>query len=111
MRSVLERLKAGYDLLVIDSPPLQAVADASILSSFVDGTLLVIDASRSRRRSVRHARETMARAGAHVLGAVLNRIPNKAQAGYADYYGVPYGGEAASDGRAGADGLAGRSAP
>ena len=73
MRAVLERLKAGGDLVIFDSPPLQAVTDAAILSSFLDGTLLVIDARRSRRRAVRAGCEALARAGANVIGAVLNR--------------------------------------
>jgi capsular exopolysaccharide synthesis family protein len=110
MRAILEQLKAGYDLLVLDSPPVQAVADAAILSSFMDGSLFVIDAAKSRRRAVHQARETLDRAGAHVVGAVLNRIPSKARAGHADYYGDVYGGDAGPDRRAGgAEGLPGRS--
>ncbi len=88
MRTVLERLKAEGDLLILDSPPIQAVTDGAILSSFLDATLLVIDARRSRRRTVRPACETLTRAGAKVLGAVLNRMPDKAaSSGYYAYYG------------------------
>jgi len=71
----------------LDSPPLQAVADSAILSSFLDGTLIVIDAERSRQRTVRLGRESLARAGANVLGAVLNRIPARVHSEYATYYG------------------------
>ncbi len=46
---VLERLAASADLVIVDSPPLQAVTDAAILSSIMDGTLLVIDSGRTRR--------------------------------------------------------------
>jgi polysaccharide biosynthesis transport protein len=84
MRALLETLTTAADLVVIDSPPLEAVADAAVLSSFVDGTLLVVDASRGRRRVVRNACEALARAGANVLGVVLNRVPSGPQA---DYYG------------------------
>ena len=42
MLTVLQRLQAGQDVLIIDSPPLRVVTDAAILSAFVDGTLLVI---------------------------------------------------------------------
>ena len=93
MRSVLEQLEAGFDLVIFDSPPLQAVTDSAILSSFLGGTLLVIDARRSRRRVVHQARESLDRAGARVLGAVLNRIPTKTLTPYAGYGGV-YGAEA-----------------
>jgi succinoglycan biosynthesis transport protein ExoP len=87
MRIVLERLKSATDLVVFDSPPLQAVTDSAILSSFLDGTLLVIDAGRSRRRAVRPAREALARAGANVLGVALNRIAARTDSVYASYYG------------------------
>jgi non-specific protein-tyrosine kinase len=95
MQVVLDRLKAESDLVIFDSPPLAAVTDAAILSSFLDGTVLVIDAERSRRSDVRLARAALDRAGATVLGAVLNRIKVKARADYPEYFGV-YGSEAGS---------------
>ena len=87
MRTIVERLKEGGDLLILDSPPLQAVTDAAILSSFMDATLLVIDAGRSRRRAVQPAREALARAGATVVGAVLNRVSGRTGVNYYAYYG------------------------
>lgn len=87
MKAVMGHLQQGADLIIFDSPPLQTVTDAAVLSSFVDGTLLVIDASRSRRRVVRAARQTLARTGAKTLGAVLNRVPARTQYGYGRYYG------------------------
>jgi Mrp family chromosome partitioning ATPase len=93
MRSALERLKSGTDLIVFDSPPLQAVTDSAILSSFTDVTVFVIDARRSRRRTVRLAEGALVRAGANVVGAVLNRIPERAGEGYGPYYGASYGSE------------------
>jgi succinoglycan biosynthesis transport protein ExoP len=98
MRAIVDRLKGEADLVIFDSPPLQAVTDAAILSSFLDGTLLVIDAGRSRRRAVRLARGALDRAGATVVGAVLNRIPRGARFGYSDSYGGVYGAEAGSAG-------------
>ena len=87
MRSLLERLKTGADLVIMDSPPLRAVTDSAILSSLADGTLVVIDAKVSRRRPVRQALEALAKAGANVLGAVLNRIPAQENVDYISYYG------------------------
>jgi succinoglycan biosynthesis transport protein ExoP len=87
MRTILERLQSAADLVVLDSPPLQAVTDSAILSSFMDGTLLVIDAGQSRRRAVRPAREALARAGATVVGAVLNRTSDRVNSSYYAYYG------------------------
>ncbi len=92
MQAVLELLKREAEIVIFDSPPLQAVTDAAVVSSFVDGTLLIIDATISRRRIVRAARETLARARANAMGVVLNRVAAGAQFGY-----IPYGAEAALD--------------
>jgi succinoglycan biosynthesis transport protein ExoP len=112
MRVVLERLGAAADLVIVDSPPVQAVADAAILSSFLDSTVLVVEAGRSRKRAVRQAREALARADARVLGAVLNGVPERARADYAEYYGGIYSAEpgAESHGR-GPDESPGRVTP
>ena len=96
MQVILERLKVGDDLVIFDSPPLRAVSDSAILSSFLDGTVLVIDAERSRRPDVRLARAALDRAGATVFGAVLNRIKRNSQADYQGYFGV-YGSEVGSE--------------
>jgi capsular exopolysaccharide synthesis family protein len=74
MQAVLGLLRQNADLVIFDSPPLQAVADAAVVSAFTDATLLVIDAEHSRRRHVRMATATLTRAGARVLGVVLNRV-------------------------------------
>jgi non-specific protein-tyrosine kinase len=95
MQVILERLKVGGDLVIFDSPPLRAVTDSAILSSFLDGTVLVIDAERSRRPDVRLARAALDRAGATVFGAVLNGIKRNSQADDQVYFGV-YGSEVGS---------------
>ena len=86
MQAVLGVLRQGADLIIFDSPPLQAVTDAAVLSSFVEGTLFVIDAGQSRRRGVRISMETLARAGANTIGAVLNRVSARSNLGYGEYY-------------------------
>jgi succinoglycan biosynthesis transport protein ExoP len=88
MQTVLQRLRQSADLVIFDSPPLLPVTDAAVLSSFLDGTLLVIDAAHGRRRVVRVGQETLARAGAKALGAVLNRVPAVTRFGYGRYYGA-----------------------
>jgi tyrosine-protein kinase len=85
MEATVARLRSAADVVIFDSPPLQAVTDAAILSRFVDGTIVVVDASRSRTRSARVGREALAKVGAHVLGAVLNRASGAATA-YDEYH-------------------------
>lgn len=85
MRAVLEALKADADIVIFDSPPLQMVTDPLILSSLTDGTLLVVDAGRTRRGAVRQSHEALTRAGATILGAVLNRLPGRRVGDYGYY--------------------------
>jgi Mrp family chromosome partitioning ATPase len=89
MRTVMTRLASSADFVVVDSPPLQAVTDAAILSSMVDGTLLVVDAGRVRTGAVRNGREALTKVGARVLGVALNRLSESMSGGYYyyDYYG------------------------
>jgi polysaccharide biosynthesis transport protein len=90
MRAIIDRLKDRADLVIFDSPPLHAVTDAAVLSSFLDGTILVIDAGRSHRGMVRQAREGLEKAGAAVFGAVLNRVSGRAHSESGDHYGAYY---------------------
>jgi non-specific protein-tyrosine kinase len=89
-RSVLARLAESADLVILDSPPLQAVTDAAILAALADGTLLVVDAGRTRRGAVRQGREALAKAGARVLGVALNRLSERVYSDYYQYYGGYY---------------------
>ncbi len=89
MQTVMERLAGAAEFVIVDSPPLQAVTDAAILSSLVDGTVLVVDAGRTRSGAVVHGREALAKVGARVLGVALNRLSESMAGGYYyyDYYG------------------------
>lgn len=84
IRTIVDRLKMGGDLLIFDSPPLEVATDSAILGSFLDGTLFVVAAGRSRRASVRLGRESLARARANVLGAVLYGRARDTFPGYHD---------------------------
>ena len=86
MREVVDRLKDGGELVIFDSPPVQAVSDAAVMSSYLDATVLVVDARRGHRGALRHAREALSRAGANVLGVILNRVPEAAAASEYGYY-------------------------
>src|SRR4029079_14585159 len=80
MRTVVDVLEARYDLLVVDSPPVRRFADGIVLSSFIDATLFVVAAGHSRKQAVVRSREALPRAGAHVVGAVLNGVTGPSRA-------------------------------
>ncbi len=92
MRAILDELLENVDLVVIDSPPLQAVTDAAILSSLADGTVLVAGAGRTRRASLLRGRDALQRVGANVLGVMLNGVSEGMDSGgafaYFGYYGT-----------------------
>ena len=94
MRTVLQRIAGSVEFVIVDSPPLQAVTDAAILSSLVDGTVLVVDAGRTRSGAVRNGREALAKVGARVLGVTLNRMSESMSGDY--YYYDYYGGYGAA---------------
>jgi Mrp family chromosome partitioning ATPase len=65
-------MAAGFDLVLLDSPPVLAVADASILAAMTHGVLMVVRAGRAERGAIGAARDQLEEVGAHVVGAVLN---------------------------------------
>jgi non-specific protein-tyrosine kinase len=77
MRALFEKLQASCDLMVVDSPPLHVVSDAAVLSSFVDATVVVIHVGQNRRAVIHEAVEALDRAGARILGIILNRVPDR----------------------------------
>ncbi|HAE86231.1 MAG TPA: hypothetical protein DCG78_06995 [Anaerolineaceae bacterium] len=90
MRKLLEELKSHYDVIVMDSPPL-VVSDSQILSTRVEGVLYVIIPGFTRIDSARRPLEELERINAHILGVVMNRIPQNRSYYYGghDYYS-PY---------------------
>jgi len=82
---VLASISGEADVLLVDAPPISAVADATILATRVDGVLLVIDSGRTRRDPGRRAADQLQRVGARVLGAVLTNV--KAEKTQSDYLG------------------------
>jgi Mrp family chromosome partitioning ATPase len=70
------------DIVIVDSPPTLAVADAAALAKHVDGVVLVIDAGRTSREAARHSVTALEYTGARLLGAVLNRAPDRGTYSY-----------------------------
>ncbi len=84
MKELLRALAGKYDHILIDSPPLMNVTDPVILSTMVDGVILVVQAGRSTRDIVRRARTELGSVGAKIFGVVLNNLDIKRE-GYGSY--------------------------
>ena len=74
---LLQSVSTKYDYVVIDSPPILPVADARILGSMCDATILVIRAGTTRRRGACDARDGLLGFGTNVLGMVINDCRHK----------------------------------
>jgi capsular exopolysaccharide synthesis family protein len=89
MKQLLQTLSESYDHIIIDSPPLLKVTDPVILSTMVDGVILVVHGGKSTREVVRRTRQELAMAGARIFGVVLNNV-QAGHEGYEDYYYEAY---------------------
>lgn len=89
MQRALKHVR-GYDFIIIDSPPVNVVADPLVLSSNVDGVLVVVEANRTSRNMVRQAGARLREMDAPVLGAIVNKL-NMQNAGYGYNYYDTYG--------------------
>lgn len=85
MKDLLMLLAERYDHILLDSPPLMLVTDPIVLSTIVDGVILVIHGGKSTRDVVRRARAELAAVGAKVFGVVLNNLDMRRH-GYDSYY-------------------------
>src|SRR6267142_3914104 len=88
MRNLLISLREKFTHVIVDSPPAISFTDASILSTFVDGVILVVHGGRSSRAVVRRAKQQLLDVGAHIFGVVLNNVKIETQDDY--YYSGYY---------------------
>ena len=93
---LVEQLRQQYDIVIIDSPPLLAVSDPSIIAPRVDGVLLVIRMRDRVRVATERARSILNEVGAKLLGAVVNGLTSKERGygygpGYKSGYSYGYG--------------------
>lgn len=89
MRDMLKTLSERYDHILIDSPPLINVTDPVILSTIVEGVVLVICWGKSTRDTARRVRAELTSVGAKIFGVVLNNVDFRRE-GYDEYYYYRY---------------------
>ena len=85
-KELLEAFRKEFDFIVIDCPPLNAVADAVPVSRIVDGTIFVTSARDTDKREAKNALTMLQRNGANVLGCVLTKVDVSTRS-YYSYYG------------------------
>jgi capsular exopolysaccharide synthesis family protein len=88
MQRRFEQMKELADVIILDSPPILAVADATILGALCSGVILIVDAGRTRSQVVRRAKDALDQLNLRVIGAVLNKLTPRGTRGY--YYSYYY---------------------
>ncbi|MCZ4653826.1 polysaccharide biosynthesis tyrosine autokinase [Gordonia amicalis] len=87
--SLMSNVPAGYDFVLIDSPPVLPVADSSVLAQYVDGVLLVVRAGHTHRDDLEETVLSLEKARARVLGTVMNAVEVSTGSGTRyGYYGA-----------------------
>src|SRR5437879_2965064 len=94
MSGLLARFRKHFDYVVIDTPPVNAVTDASVLAAGADGTIVVVDTNKATYTAVQHAKQALDRVGAKVLGSVMNKMKAAGGRYYYSEYGYGYGSTA-----------------
>ncbi len=87
MRKLLEDLKAKFDYIILDAPPIIPLTDACVLSPLVDGVIFIVQAHRTPRQLVKQAQNSLEHVHAKILGFVLTQAELNLPKYYYRYYG------------------------
>lgn len=82
----LEAVPMVYERIIIDSPPINAVTDAQIISAITEGVLLVVTSEKTDIEDAKRAKELLLKVKANILGVVLRRLKvSKGKYGHSGY--------------------------
>jgi capsular exopolysaccharide synthesis family protein len=88
MKSFLKELAQYFDMVLIDAPPVLAVTDAQILSTFCDGVVFVAGYGQAEKNAIVRAKELVDKVGGKIIGVVINKVPSNSKNHY--YYNYEY---------------------
>lgn len=105
-KQLLDEVRERFDFVLIDTPPVLAVTDSSVVAPRVDGVVLVVRLTRHTRDAAIRCTDMLAALGARILGVVVNGVSSGSGYGYGGYRygGYRYGGRYAGYGRYGSGG-------
>ena len=87
MTTFLEEMKKHFDYIIMDTPPIGAVTDSQILSTKVDGTILVVKAGQTKKDVVMNSVNAIKKVNGNIIGTVLNGV-EQSKNKYYYYYGT-----------------------
>lgn len=73
MKDIITKSKENYDYIIVDSHSLSLVSDASVLSTYCDGTILVAGAGEVEIENTKKSKEILNNMGSNILGIILNK--------------------------------------
>lgn len=86
MAEVIAWARDHYDYVLVDLPPILAVADAAVIGNMVDGVLMVVASGSMTPNEAMDAKKRLQQAGVTILGVILNKMPQQRRYGYYQYY-------------------------
>ena len=86
MENLIKQCGQRFDHVVLDSPPVLPITDATILSSLVDGMIMVVECEATTRAALHRACRVIEHSGGKILGTVLNKVDTRRDG----YYGYRY---------------------
>ncbi len=90
MQDLLKRTREQFDHVILDSPPVLPITDATILASRVDGVVMVVENEATTRAALSRACGVIRHSGGKILGAVLNKVDSRRDGYYGHYYYYGY---------------------
>lgn len=88
LRGLLRELEGVFDMILLDAPPVLAVTDAQVLSTFCNGVVFVAGYGQAEKHAIVTAKELINKVGGKILGVVINKVPSKSKSYY--YYNYDY---------------------
>ena len=86
IKDAIMELSERFDVVLIDTPPVLYISDALVMSSLVQGTIIISAYGKSDKNQLLSVKENIEKAGGKILGVVINKIPRKYNKSYSNYY-------------------------
>ena len=86
LEKVIEEFKDKYDVIIFDTPPVGGLTDALIMSRLADAVLIVARAKKTTIEMLENTKEALKTVGANIVGVILNRVDNRDDKYYKNYY-------------------------
>lgn len=93
MQELIAKFREAYDVILFDAPPVCSVTDAAVLTSLVDGVILVVASAETNIESAKLAKKLLNKVNGNILGVVLSKADTSKTGGYYYHY-YEYGEEA-----------------